>query len=131
MYDERSGSCLCGAVKFTTTGPLRGVVYCHCSQCRKQTGHMVAATRVADSDIEIEGTDHVAWYSASPEAGRGFCRTCGSVLLWKRKGTDVTSVMAGSFDQPSGLSGLRHIFVAEKGDYYEIDDSLPRFEQSS
>jgi hypothetical protein len=28
------GSCLCGGVAFTVTGPLRPVVACHCTQCR-------------------------------------------------------------------------------------------------
>ena len=131
MSDNRTGSCLCGAVKFRTSGQLRGVVYCHCTQCRKQTGHVVAASRVADADIQIDGGENITWYSASPEAARGFCSSCGSVMFWKRNGTDLTSVMAGSFDKPSGLAGLRHIFVADKGDYYEIDDGLPQFERSA
>jgi len=120
-----SGSCLCGAVRFTTRGPLRGVVYCHCSQCRKQTGHYYAATNVPDGNIVIEGGENVSWYRASSEAGRGFCKTCGSALFWKRDGSDYVSVLAGSFDQPSGLEGKSHIFVADKGDYYAIMDGLP------
>ena len=129
--DIRAGSCLCGAVRFTTRGALRGVVYCHCSQCRKQTGHYYAATNVADGDLSVEGAEDLTWYAASPEAKRGFCRVCGSALFWKRNGSDVTSVMAGAFDGPSGLTGRAHIFVADKGDYYEIDDGLPRYQQSS
>ena len=127
----RTGSCLCGAVSFETRGALRGVVYCHCSQCRKQTGHYYAATNVADDDLAIEGSGELNWYAASPEAKRGFCRVCGSALFWKRNGSKVTSVMAGAFDSPSGLAGQTHIFVADKGDYYEIKDDLPRYEQSS
>ena len=127
----RTGSCLCGAVSFETRGALRGVVYCHCSQCRKQTGHYYAATNVANDDLSIEGADQLTWYAASSDAERGFCRVCGSALFWKRNGSDVTSVMAGAFDSPSGLAGQAHIFVADKGDYYEIDDDLPRYQQSS
>ena len=129
--ETRPGSCLCGAVRFETRGALRGVVYCHCSQCRKQTGHYYAATNVADDDLAIEGSGELNWYAASPEAKRGFCRVCGSALFWKRNGSKVTSVMAGAFDSPSGLAGQTHIFVADKGDYYEIKDDLPRYEQSS
>ena len=51
MTSSHKGSCLCGAVRFTASGPLRGVLYCHCSQCRKQTGHYYAATNVADDDL--------------------------------------------------------------------------------
>jgi hypothetical protein len=53
------------------------------------------------------------------------------VLFWKHKELDVISVTAGTFDNPSGLVGESHIFVADKGDYYEISDSLPRFERST
>ena len=40
----RTGGCLCGAVRYQVRGPLRSVVMCHCSQCRRQTGHVMAAT---------------------------------------------------------------------------------------
>ncbi len=128
MREDHFGSCLCGAVRFRTSGPLRGVIYCHCSQCRKQTGHYVAATQVADADIVIDGAENLAWYAASPDARRGFCKTCGSLLFWKDNRLDRVSVMAGSFERPSGLAGTSHIFVADKGDYYAIDDGLPQFE---
>ena len=59
-------------------------------------------------------------------ARRGFCRVCGSALFWKRNKSEKTSVMAGAFDQPSGLKGEHHTFVDDKGDYYEINDDLPR-----
>ncbi len=127
---NQTGSCLCGAVRIRTTGDLRGVVYCHCAQCRKQTGHFFAATNLAEADLEVTGEDNVAWYESSHVARRGFCRTCGSALFWKLKGTDRIAVLAGLFDAPTGLKQAGHIFVAEKGDYYEITDGL-RQEQGS
>ena len=57
MNNLHTGSCLCGSVRFRISGHLRGVVYCHCWQCRKQTGHFVAATNAQDADIAIEGED--------------------------------------------------------------------------
>jgi len=129
MTEIHRGSCLCGKVRFETHGKLRGVVYCHCSQCRKQSGHFFAATNVQDDAISILGRENVKWYAASDFAQRGFCGTCGSVLFWKHHKLDYTSIMAGAFDQPSGLKGEYHIFVADKGDYYEIDDTLPQYEE--
>jgi hypothetical protein len=131
MQSIRHGSCLCGAVSFRTRGPLRGVVYCHCSQCRRQTGHVVAATSARGADIDIEGGESLTWYAASDDAKRGFCGICGSVLFWKHNQLDRISIMAGAFARPSGLVGESHIFVADKGDYYEICDGLPQFERSS
>lgn len=124
----KTGGCHCGAVRYTVTGPLRDVIYCHCTQCRKQTGHFVAATRVADEALEITGADDLTWYAASPDAKRGFCRHCGSLLFWKRDGSDKTSIMAGSMDLPTDLVASHHIYAADKGDYYEIADGLPVFD---
>jgi len=131
MSWSRRGSCLCGAVRFSTQGALRGVVYCHCMQCRKQSGHFYAATNVADADIVVEGAESITWYEASAFARRGFCKVCGSLLFWKPRDDAYISVLAGSFDEPTGLQGQCHIFVGDKGDYYSIDDTLPQFEKST
>lgn len=125
------GSCLCGAVRFIASGQLRGVIYCHCSQCRKQSGHYYAATNVAVDDLAVEGGEKITWYEASTFAKRGFCSVCGSALFWKHNEADEISVMAGAFEQPSGLKAEAHIFVEDKGDYYTIDDGLPQFERST
>ncbi|OHV84070.1 GFA family protein [Ensifer sp. LCM 4579] len=127
MQDIHEGGCLCGAVRFKTRGKLRELIFCHCSQCRKQTGLYYAATNVLDSDMEIEGSDAITWYRSSGEARRGFCRHCGSALFWKAEGLDYTSILAGAFDKPTELEPGYHIFCADQGDYYEIHDDLPRF----
>ncbi len=129
MSEEHRGHCLCGAVRFRTQGDLSKIVACHCSQCRRQTGNFYAAVNVRDEKLTVEGSENVAWYRASDWAGRGFCRTCGSALFWKGDGSNYTSVMAGSFDRPTGFSIGVHIYCADKGDYYEITDGAPQFPQ--
>lgn len=124
--ESRTGGCLCRKVRFEVRGPVRGVVYCHCSQCRRQSGHHYAATDVADDCLTIEGAEHLTWFAASDFARRGFCRYCGSALFWKNDSLSQTSIMAGGFDDPSGLTATAHIFVADKGDYYAIEDGLPQ-----
>lgn len=131
MSELKVGSCGCGAVRFKTSASLREVIYCHCSQCRKQSGHFYAATNVSEAELELEGTASITWYRSSDVARRGFCRVCGSALFWKHDGLDTISVMAGAFDMPSGLAGGSHIFVSDKGDYYSIDDGLPQFPRST
>ncbi len=124
-----SGSCNCGGVKYTVDGPLRPVIACHCSQCRKQTGHFYAATNAADADMTIEDSGTLKWYAASDVAKRGFCGTCGSALFWKPNGGEYTSILAGSLDEDGGIKLDRHIFCADKGDYYDLNDGLPQFPQ--
>lgn len=130
MSEFRTGGCLCGAVRYGVAGPMRSVVYCHCSQCRKQGGHYYAATSCSNDDLQVAGSQHLTWYRASESAHRGFCSKCGSALFWQGDGSADISILAGSLDLPTGLKADRHIYVADKGDYYTIDDGLPQFAQS-
>ena len=122
------GGCLCGAVTYRVSGPLRPVIACHCQQCRKTSGHHVAATSAARSDIEIAG--QVTWFQSSDTARRGFCGTCGSNLFWDGPGSHL-AIFAGTFDAPTGLRLSAHIFCADKGDYYDIPDDVPCSEQDN
>jgi hypothetical protein len=116
------GSCLCGAVRYEVDGPLREVIGCHCSQCRKQTGHFMAATAASHANFRLLEDGGLGWYEASATAKRGFCRICGSTLFWQGNGRNYIAIAAGSVDGPTGLKVAGHIFCADKGDYYEIGD---------
>ena len=121
------GRCLCGAVSFAITGPLAPAVACHCTQCRRQSGHYWVSTNVAERDLMLDGGEAIVWHRSSDVAERGFCGKCGSFLFWRRPGSGRIAVSGGSLDASSGIVIDRHIFVADKGDYYEIEDDAPRF----
>ena len=115
------GSCLCGAVSFQITGPLRQVIACHCTQCRKQSGHYWALSSAADEDFHLTNEDGLKWYSASDTAIRGFCATCGSTMFWKQNDENKISFSAGTLDEHPELSIAKHIFTDTKGDYYTLE----------
>lgn len=121
-----TGSCLCGAITFTVSAPLKGPDACHCRQCRKQSGHYWASTDVKRSDLAIHGEEHIRWYQSSAKVRRGFCSTCGSFLFWDPPHRDSTAIAMGAFDQPTDIHLHVHIFTADKGDYYDIADGLPQ-----
>jgi hypothetical protein len=120
------GSCLCGAVRFEVDGPLPPGSACHCSKCRKHTGHYEAGIDVPRSAVRITGDEHVTWYHSSEKVRRGFCATCGSSLFFDPVHLDWIGLMLGSFDGPTNTKLALHIFVADKGDYYDITDGLPQ-----
>lgn len=125
-----TGSCLCGAVTYTLTGDLRNSVACHCLQCRKTSGHYVSATQVGAEQLTITKDDSLRWYHSSPDAQRGFCATCGSSLFWRHDADNgATSVMSGTLDGATGITTEKHIFVADKGDYYTLADDVPQHDQ--
>jgi hypothetical protein len=127
IIQQVSGGCYCRRVRYRASGVSRQVTECHCSQCRKQAGHRYASTGAKTSDIEIDGAANITWYRASPHAERGFCSTCGSHLFWKLSSEDYIGILAASIDEQSGLHMSKHIFIEDKGDYYEITDGLPQF----
>ncbi len=122
-----TGSCLCGAVRFDVAGDLPPPSVCHCSQCRKQSGHTWSSTDVPSADVTIRGADAVRWFRSSPGAQRGFCGTCGSFLFWRGDDSDEISIAMGALESPTGTHLAFHIYVADKGDYYDIGDGLPQY----
>lgn len=123
------GACLCGAVQYEVRGPLRPVVYCHCEQCRRSSGHFVAATGCNSEHLILSADDDLRWYRSSTTAQRGFCGCCGSSLFWKPDGATRTAIMAGTLTRPTALSASSHVYVHMASDYYSIDDGLPQYDE--
>ncbi len=122
-----TGGCLCGAVRYQVTGPLRSVINCHCSQCRRTSGHFVAATAAQRDNLILTVKNGLSWYQSSASAQRGFCKICGSSLFWQGLDKPYIAIMAGTLDQPTQLQSIAHIFVDDAGDYYSLEDGLPQF----
>ena len=127
---KRNGGCLCGAVRYEINGSLPKVVYCHCEQCRKTSGHYVAATAVDIDDLNMTEDAGLTWYESSKTAKRGFCKICGSSIFWAPAHGKYMGVMAGPIAAPTGLSSREHIYTSDASDYYEITDGLPQFKQN-
>lgn len=127
---SHTGGCLCGAVGYQVTGPLREVENCHCRRCRRTHGHVGAYTAAPNDALALTESRGLRWYVADGRE-RGFCAECGASLFWRRSGSDQTSIAAGTLDAPTGLRTAVHIFTGSRGDYYEITDDLPRYPGSA
>ena len=126
-----TGSCVCGAITFKVVGDLGSPDACHCKQCRKWSGHFFVGAEVPRSALTIQGVEHITWYHSSEKVRRGFCSKCGASLFFDpldKIKHDWIGLSMGAFDTPTETMLALHIFVAEKGDYYEISDGLPQNE---
>lgn len=126
-----TGKCMCGAVGFACLADDMKVHACHCGQCRKWSGHLWASVNVPYDTLKVtRGEDQLGWFRSSDYARRGFCKSCGSALFWHADKLDDykhrIAVAAGVVDAPTGLQLAEHIFMDDKGDYYEVDDDLPK-----
>lgn len=131
MAVKLSGKCLCGAIVFEAVRDKETTDACHCGQCRRWSGHYWAGVNTDIATLNfISGEDKVGWFQSSDLVRRGFCKECGSSLFWHPNNhkdyAHRISIAAGSLDAPSGVELVEHIFVADKGDYYEIADGLPQ-----
>ena len=120
------GSCLCKSVLISVQGTLSAPNACHCTACRKQSGHFWASVDVPSSAVAVDGEEYVKWYCSSEKVRRGFCINCGSTLFWDPIHRDWIAIAMGVFDGGTDTNLAMHIFVAEKGDYYTIGDDLPQ-----
>lgn len=132
---KATGGCLCGAVRYEVHGTMRDVINCHCSKCRRTHGHIAAYTSVRREELVLTKQNGLKWYRSvtdeTPNVHRGFCKECGSSLFWDPRGRgEHIAIAAGTLDSPTGLKTIGHVWVSQAGDYYEITDDLPVFEES-
>ena len=126
-----AGGCLCGSVRFEITGPIRNIVYCHCSQCRKAQGSAFATNgivRASDFKIVSE-TNVLTGYESTPGQTKYFCKICGSPILSKTESKpEQVRVRLGTIESDISERPLAHIFVTSKANWEEISADLPQYE---
>ncbi len=117
---ERSGGCLCGAVRYRATIDKPDFSACHCTMCRKWTGGPLLSLQA--SGVEFEGTPTV--YASSDWAERGFCATCGSSLFYRLRTSEGPLYLAyGSLDDVEGLGFTLQVFIDRKPDGYGFENA--------
>lgn len=124
----KTGSCLCGAVRYEVHGELRPVMFCYCEQCRRTTGNFVSSTACLNEDFELIEERGLKWYASSDFANRAFCSECGSSLFWRPNGGRYTSIWTGTLDSTEGLTASSHIYIEGKPHFLKFDDGLPQHE---
>ena len=109
-----AGRCACGAVTFTALVPKTYGV-CHCDMCRRWTGGVWMGV-VADSTPQINGPIEV--WTSSRMARRAFCQKCGSSVWHQANMAKTPTLGQGLFDDQSGWTRSREIFIDAKPDHY-------------
>jgi hypothetical protein len=131
-----TGRCLCGAVSYEVSGPLRDVLICHCVECRRWNGHASASTAARRADLRLRDDSGVLRWIDSPDsdahARRGFCSVCGSSLFWERPDRETVSISAGTLDGETRLRIAGHEYTSQAGEYYDVPrDGTPHHPRSA
>jgi hypothetical protein len=134
MTEVHEGGCVCGAVRYRTTGGPKRVSACACRWCQKRTGSALGiSVYFAEADVEfVRGT--LTKHRVVSDAGRWleseFCPTCGTTIGWTLEFLPgFRGIAGGTFDQPTFWYGLeRFVYARSKPAWLEIPDGVEVFE---
>ncbi len=128
------GSCLCGGITYEIHAPLKGVLNCHCSMCRKAHGaaFRTRALVKAEDFLFLSGEELLTYYESSPGERRSFCKICGSVIITRfNRHPDAYGFALGTLDSDPEIQIERHVFTKYKAPWFEITDDLPQISDLS
>ena len=133
MADEinKTGECLCGAVKFEVSFDAPKYNICHCSMCRKWSAGPFMSVHCSGK-IGYTEQSGLAWYRASKWAERGFCSKCGTSLFWRfaEDHDAMLIVSVEALDDVSELKLEQHIYTDAQPDRYQFADDAPRLTEA-
>jgi len=126
--ESYTGSCLCGAVRFSLRPPTTFCGHCHCSMCRRNHGAgFVTWFAVPKSQFTLEAGDDLETYQSSPHGTRSFCRRCGSSLFCEiDHAPDLIDVVLASMHGAIDRAPSCHIFFEDRVEWMPVNDGLPR-----
>jgi hypothetical protein len=131
---EFSGQCMCGALRFTVSGPSLWCGHCHCRFCRHAHG-AAFVTWVGFPQANVRITAHgdaadddaLRWYHSSKESRRGSCARCGTMMFFESTVAPgethiARACIAGAIDREPEF----HTFFDQKVAWTVVDDELPK-----
>ena len=119
-----SGSCLCGAVRYSISEIISETGACHCDMCRRWTGGVFLGVKVSKNGMEVSDDGALGVYASSPWAERAFCTKCGTSLWYRVTAPGPMQgeyhVGLGGFDAADGIALTGEIYVDRKPDGYSF-----------
>ncbi|THD77102.1 MAG: GFA family protein [Phenylobacterium sp.] len=121
MTQIHDGGCLCGAIRYRTTGDPIQTTICHCTFCQRLTGSAFLVEPVFKAEaVSVSGAPPKTYELTSAGSGKrvtvSFCGCCGtSLMLGFERFPGYVGLCGGTFDDPSwfvrDLDASRHIFT--------------------
>lgn len=127
-----TGSCLCGAVRYTATGEAQRFYHCHCSRCRKVSGSAHSSNLFVKGSLAWDSGEALIRRYKPPQAARftnAFCETCGSRVPRFIEQLGTVFIPAGSLDVEPDLGPQGRIFLGSRAAWSCDGSSLPGFDE--
>ncbi len=111
---ERTGGCMCGAVRYTIKDAPEAFGVCNCEMCRRWTGSSFMGMTVPVENITWDGEAQIKTLQSSDWAERAWCGRCGSALYYHatvEPGSRSLEVSVGTLDDTEGLAFSSELFT--------------------
>ena len=125
MSTAIKGRCSCGAIRFTASAEPFQVSWCHCRDCRRQTGApAVGWAGFRTEEVTFEGAPRRR--RSSEHVVRSFCADCGTPISYEHDELEGEFyIHAGLFDEADRLVPDRQAYVTSKLFWMHLEDELP------
>ena len=126
---ERTGSCLCGAVQYQVSGEPLIARLCWCRVCQKISGNGTANAIFPSDAVTVTGA--MGCYRSVADSGneisRHFCVTCGCHLFASSAASPQFRVVrVGTLHDPSSIRPQLNMWAASAPAWACLDPALKR-----
>jgi hypothetical protein len=134
MTEVHEGGCVCGEVRYQTTGAPKRVSACTCRWCQKRTGSALGISVYFDMGAVTFSKRKTRTYRLVSDAGRWieceFCENCGTTIGWTLEFLPGDQGIAGgTFDPPTFWYNVeRFVFARTKPPWLTIPPGVEVYE---
>ncbi len=124
-----TGSCLCGAIRFSVRFPSLFCAHCHCSICRRSHGAAFGTWfGVPRDQFSVEaGQADVGRFRSSEHGTRFFCIRCGSPVFFEStRNPERIEIPLASMRDSIDRQPDAHIYFDDRASWVAVSDDLPR-----
>ena len=128
---ERTGACLCGAVRYRLSADPVGARVCWCRDCQRIAANGTVNAVFPAGALEVSGpmTELLRTAESGNAVRRRFCSRCGCHLFAESPGyPGFVVVRVGTLDDPSSVRPAANIWSASAPAWACMDATLQRFE---
>lgn len=127
-----TGSCLCGAIRYTVDAPITELRACNCLHCQKASGAGGSVNAAVPSTAFKLTQGTPKRYEAKADSGRTlyrfFCGDCGSPLYSQRAAApEMMMLRVGALDDSPQAKVTANIWTKSARPWSHIDPATKQF----
>lgn len=132
MNKPMTGGCLCGAIRYEVSVPIKNVVACHCTNCRRISGAGSSHNAILPSSaLKFTAGTPRRYHDTTANSGnllfRHFCENCGSSLYSQReKMPEMVVLKVGTLDDAAGLRLAMNVWTDSALPWMHLDPAITR-----